>query len=333
MKITARHRHPSPWLGASPVLRPALQRPAAARRQAMPLHHRRPVVSQHATCLVEPPVDLDELNDALAALDWCFCSSRDARTLQVNNGCVIRFPLRLEGVGEPVRHRRWLDRKHRNGSVHEPATVAVLAALAPRLPPGADVFDVGALFGYFSLVAASLLPDATIHAFEGNPSSVAITRAIVESNAALSPRVRTVPKAVSDRSALAVAVDFHGLVLDEGQGEELVDFVSVDDYTAESRSGPALLKIDVEGFQAKVVPGAMRTLATHRPVVALEFDELDKLARFRVTNRDVVAPIVGMGYRLFWTGDHRGLSSFTEVSLSNWSDEYERNSLGVLVPE
>lgn len=278
-------------------------------------------------------MDLADLNDTLLALDWSYCASRHARTLQVNGGSVIHFPLRLGGATEPQRHQRWLDRKHRNGYVHEPATVAVLAALASRLPHEADVFDVGALFGYFSLVGASLLPDATVHAFEGNPRSVALMRRLVESNAELAARVRIVPKAVSDRSASGVAVDIDGLVIDEGSGQTFVDFISVDDYTVQSGSRPVLLKVDVEGFQAKVIPGAMRMLATHRPIVAVEFDDLDKLARFGVSNRDVVAPIVGLGYRLYWSEDHRRPTPFKEVTLSNWSPSMERNSLGVMVPE
>jgi len=278
-------------------------------------------------------MDIATLNQAVTDLKWHYGSSRRSQTLKVNGYPEIIFPSTAQG-GDAPQHEKWIRRRHQHGKIHEPATIAALAAVVPGLPPTGDVFDIGALYGYFALVAASMLPEAPIHAFEANPTSFDVMVINFAANPKLNPsRLQPRQLAVSDAPSEHVQVDIRGLTLVENQGESTMDFTSVDYYTEQHDAHPSLLKIDVEGFQAKVLPGAMGVVAKFRPVVLLEFDKPEKLARFGTSNKELLIPFADLGYHLYWTASHRELLPFHEVKVADMGPEHETNSLGVLIPD
>ena len=166
--------------------------------------------------------------------------------------------------------------------VYEPQIASVLAHL---LQPG-DVFvDVGANIGNHTLVAAGL--GAVVHAFEPVPRLVESLRANVSLNH-LEGRVTVFNAAVGDRQGTAVLhVATRG---DDGShsiipgvearsiAAERVAVVALDDHFAgRDRGAPAVVKIDVEGFEAKVLDGAAGLLSGPRPPVVI-IETADRLA-------------------------------------------------------
>lgn len=72
---------------------------------------------------------------------------------------------------------------------------------------------------------------------------------------------------------------------------------------------PGFLKIDVEGFEQEVLSGAQRTIGTHRPVIYLENDRVEK-------SQALIQTLWGLDYqcwfhmpRLFNPENHAGVAA------------------------
>lgn len=148
----------------------------------------------------------------------------------------------------------------------------VQAALAPV------VYDVGGHIGLYSLAAAACNPAARVFAFEPSP----VNHATLERNAALNgfDRVRAFNVGVGDKEGAARFILRAGAevcstnhVLREGDETGAVEVpIETLDRIVESGRAPApdLVKIDVEGYEARVLHGMERVLERDRPVLMLE---------------------------------------------------------------
>jgi len=242
----------------------------------------------------------------------------------------------------------WLKRKHANGAVHEPATLAAFVALSQRFA-FRNIFDVGALFGYFSLFCSALFEDAQVTAFELLPGAMKpLWRNVY-------PTVTCVHAAVSDVGLEAQRVWVSGFNIFEepeggweslpnvpgamkkrgengrGRGFVTVDFITLDTYCAHA-GPPDLIKIDVEAYQAKALRGAHKTIRQHKPVIVIELHDLEKVERMGMSNRDTIQPVLDAGYLGFWCGNHRSIDATFEC-VTEMGPEHERLSLMVLLPE
>ena len=242
----------------------------------------------------------------------------------------------------------WILRKHVNGAVHEPAMIAAFLAVA-RKHGLATVYDVGALYGYFSLVAQQLGATRVV-AFEIHP-------------AAIKPLMRNVPNllciqaAVTNQTRFRTKVWLSGFNIYEepeggwdrladvpgamkerglnnrGRGFVEIDLVSIDDCIAGLKLAPPdLIKIDVEGYQAKAILGGMETFRKRGPFIVIELHDPEKLARFGTSNAATVQPLLDLGYRGFWCGNHRAADAQFQA-VDRLGEEHERLSIMVLVPK
>ena len=69
----------------------------------------------------------------------------------------------------------------------------------------------------------------------------------------------------------------------------------------------SLIKIDVQGAEARVLEGAQGTLARNRPVLLVEIDDR-ALEAFGSSARNVEGLLAGLGYHMFAV-DERGFGS------------------------
>jgi FkbM family methyltransferase len=158
-----------------------------------------------------------------------------------------------------------------------------LAAAGRFTRPGDRVFDVGANLGVFAFAAAAVAgPTGQVWAFEPDPF---FSRLIMRSVALqTNPRalVHVLTAAVSDAPGVAQFTvaelgrassflsRFGGRSTAGGGRATLTTLTVTIDWLSEQLGPPTLLKIDVEGAEAAVLAGAVRTLAAARPRVIVE---------------------------------------------------------------
>lgn len=165
---------------------------------------------------------------------------------------------------------------------YEPVTTYVFERLVTA---GDVVVDVGAHWGYFTLVAATLCGETgRVIAFEPDPRNVSILTKNLQANHL--GNVDVVLKAVSDREGpakLFLSRDSSGNSLNSvppgaelslGQDDHLaVETVTLDSFLAPPCRKPTLVKVDIEGGELAVLEG-MRTLIreTANLVLITEFN-------------------------------------------------------------
>jgi FkbM family methyltransferase len=171
-------------------------------------------------------------------------------------------------------------------------TVTWMALKAVRA--GDIVFDVGAHFGYFSLLFAHLAgPQGRVIAFEPTPS----TFAILQENARRSDRIEPVNNAAGDVAAEIEIADFGlkysawntlaaesrmpGLLNANDVQHHKVAAVRLDAFAHERGLTPDFIKIDAENFEHAVVAGLRGLLEKSQPVVLLEAGSASALAAGR----------------------------------------------------
>jgi FkbM family methyltransferase len=145
--------------------------------------------------------------------------------------------------------------------------------IAGRLAPGDTFIDVGANFGYFSLLAEAVVGgDGSVVAIEASPATFDQLTENLRINRAAN--VRTVNLAASDVEGVLPL--YRGDEFNRGssttlatQGKELeceVRAAALDDVLTDAEiERTRLVKIDVEGAEASVVAGMERLLERGRP--------------------------------------------------------------------
>jgi FkbM family methyltransferase len=178
------------------------------------------------------------------------------------------------------------------------------------LRPGDTFVDIGANLGLFSLIAAHLVgPRGHVHAFE--PCAQTCER--LQKNVALNrfKNVAVHALALSDSAGpreMVMAVDgmdaWNSLAQPYMGGNYTTETITTDtwDSFAEAHglaSGVALMKIDVEGWEAPVLAGARRMLSKpDAPVLQVEFtDAAAKAAGHSCA--DVYRMLEEFGYRVY----------------------------------
>lgn len=189
-----------------------------------------------------------------------------------------------------------------------------LRALGRCVRPGDTVLDVGANAGAYTFFLAELVgPAGRVLAFEPVPWLAASLRAA----AADRPGVEVIEAAVADddRAGVPFHLDEHeqdgrraGVYsslydIDDPAGRRLrptvVRQLALDTLWAERGLAPAAVKIDVEGAEPRVIAGAPRMIAAHRPVLLFEMWQWSWALGFR----DAFLFLEELGYRLMRLDD------------------------------
>lgn len=129
--------------------------------------------------------------------------------------------------------------------------------------------DVGAYSGIYSLIACAD-GDGEVIAFEPNPE----TRPLLERNIRANrweSRITVVPKGASDRpgtARMAIPADTTAARVDDAGTGPTIELTSIDDVLGGLRAD--IIKIDVEGLEARVLAGASETLRRYKPALIVE---------------------------------------------------------------
>jgi FkbM family methyltransferase len=147
------------------------------------------------------------------------------------------------------------------------------------LKPGDQVLDIGANIGYHALRwARHVGQDGAVFAFEPAPPNYAA----LLTNLALNPELPVQPQqiALGDRAgSLSLSSDRPGITSgsysakNSNAGGFDVPQLTLDEWAVDrDLSRLRLVKLDVEGWEAKVLDGASRTIADLRPTLMLEWN-------------------------------------------------------------
>ena len=175
------------------------------------------------------------------------------------------------------------------------------------LLPGKDVIEVGANIGALSVPIATKLdtlgrrlmviePQTVIFqnlcanlALNGLFNVMAANVAVSDMPGSLYFRVPDYRCAGSNFGGVSLCPDAHpdnGPLMQQVRAERLDDLVP-EDFDV------GLVKIDVEGFELKVLEGAANTIARHRPLLYVENDRLDQ-------SKSLIEWLMVADYRLYW---------------------------------
>ncbi len=160
---------------------------------------------------------------------------------------------------------------------YEPTTSYLFKALIRN---GDVVADVGAHWGYFTLLATTLCgPSGRVFAFEPDPENFAVLSTNLQANQITN--VRPIPQAVSNVSGTATlhlspisgrhSLNAHAAgwkMKSQGRGAIVVPTTTLEEFFAREVVCPRLVKLDVEGSEPLVVEG-MTALLERSPELVL----------------------------------------------------------------
>jgi FkbM family methyltransferase len=168
---------------------------------------------------------------------------------------------------------------------------------------GDTVIDVGAHFGYFSLLAAALTGEGgEVHAFEPTPSTFEITRmnlsglsnvtAVNAGAGETAGRLELLDFGVRYSAFNSFASDLRLPSMARPDSHRVaVPIIALDDYIEEHGLTPGFIKVDAENFEMPVVSGLRRTLARCSPRILLETGS--------DSSQQAGEQLVAAGYRLY----------------------------------
>lgn len=170
---------------------------------------------------------------------------------------------------------------------------------------GDTVFDVGANFGLYSVLASARLRGGSLHAFEPNPELFPILKSNLEKRPFGRLEAHQVAiGAMRGNVAFNCAVDsaFSSIIETERVATERTVVVPMTTIEAfmEERGIPRvdLVKIDVEGYEPEVLQGARRLLERpDAPIVFIEVAQANLQPR-KMTQGAVLDELVRCGYEV-----------------------------------
>ena len=233
----------------------------------------------------------------------------------------------LEGVRMRVPLRRELDRRVLS-SKHEPWMASLLRRILP-LKEG-EFVDVGANAGQTLLRYKSLCPKGVYVGFEPNYYAAAYVQDIIDLNGWTESMV--VPAGIGDRNVISplflanpsdlcatLAPGFHYPV-DTAQSRRVLILAAEEAFALADVQDPAIIKIDVEGFEAEVLGGLAPVLRLAQPVVICEVLGGGDKETLRTRNAAIQDTLQNCGYSILQAVDDKLF--FSQEGLVDSNDVY-----------
>ncbi len=162
------------------------------------------------------------------------------------------------------------------------------------------ILDIGAHHGQTAAAYSGAFPSARVFAFE--PVSANFRR--LAETASKNPKIRPVHAAVGDqpgKASIRLCPDnsqAHSFIWAPGDQTECVELITIDNFCLAQKQHPNFMKIDVEGFELKVLAGAKRTLADESLAAVVVEATLDPDNRSHTQLPDLDAALKPHGFRL-----------------------------------
>lgn len=182
-------------------------------------------------------------------------------------------------------------------------------SILKHVKPGMVFFDVGAHYGFYTLLASVLVgPGGQVHAFEPTPDTYAVLR----ENACRRDNIQIHNLVVWSGETTLSLNDFGprfsgynslyeprlpGIKARTAARKHLVRAVSLDHYVRRTASWPDFIKIDAESAEEHVLHGMENLLDRCQPIVSVEVGDLyvDGVC----PSRDLLQFLMNKGYTAF----------------------------------
>ncbi|MFZ4121665.1 MAG: FkbM family methyltransferase [Caulobacterales bacterium] len=186
----------------------------------------------------------------------------------------------------------------------------LMPLLRQYIPAAGVVLDVGAHAGQFARMFAQIAGDGHVFSFEPSPYARSVLEAAVKWRAV--GNITVVAKGLGDAPGvleLATPIKRRGSLgfglahvpadgeSAAGQRRDRIEIETIDGFVA-ARGLKRLdfIKVDVEGFEGRVMAGAQETLRRFKPAVLLELHPVH-LGRGGDTSGGVAGALEALGYR------------------------------------
>lgn len=203
--------------------------------------------------------------------------------------------------------------------------------LLEHLKPGMIFFDIGAHFGYYTLLGSGIVGDqGQVHSFEPTPR----TFEVLQSNVKDKPNVHLNRIAVSSKPGTVTLNDYgvrfaghNSLHRGRFDGDELerievtkheVQTTTLDDYVNSEGVRPHFVKIDAESAEYEILEGMTRTMEEMRPIISIEVG--DKDIEGVLSSKDLISYLSGKRYQSYEFKEGR-------ISIHEPKDRYEWDNL------
>jgi FkbM family methyltransferase len=212
--------------------------------------------------------------------------------------------------------KNWLFPRYIDGDLHEPGLTKYLLESLQK----DDVFyDVGANVGYFAAFASAVCDGGRIHIFELDENLIEINKSHfkLNRNSAIFNHV-----AVSDIDDDSVTHPVAGpeatvphLYEESSVNGESVQTITLGTYI-KSHDPPDVMKIDVDGFEYRVLKGAKSLLKKGHPRILLLELHPEYIIEFGNTIYDVLDLLEDIGYHYYYLDHEREDIVLTPVEKS-----------------
>lgn len=218
----------------------------------------------------------------------------------------------IEGVNFELDLTEVIDSAMYYESTREPDTSQALRKLCK---PGSTVFDIGANVGSHALpMARDVGPQGRVYAFEPVPWAVNKLKRNLELNRFGNLVLESI--ALSDVNEIDVQMEFRasfkiGAGLGVSQDGRInsgwwnecdqikIQMQTLDSYVSSHQiTGVDLIKLDVDGFEGKVIRGALETLKRFHPIIIMEI--APAWTKMRGDNiADILQQLTELGYGFY----------------------------------
>jgi len=197
-----------------------------------------------------------------------------------------------------------------------------------NLKKGNTFIDIGAHFGFYSLLAAKLVgASGKVFSFEAAKSIYSV----LSKNINNKPNVHPFNNAISNQKG---NINFYEFPIQYSEYNSIdieqykkfnwfkkqiptlsiIESTNLDNFTTQQNCAPQFIKIDVEGAEKLVIEGAVNCIKNHQPIIAMEF-LLDQ--RGNQNHIEAAQTILKSNYTINKIADNGNLIPTTLIELLN----------------
>ena len=221
------------------------------------------------------------------------------------------------------------------GAKSHPTELRLAKFLIKNLKEGDVFIDIGAHYGYFSLLAESLVGGkGWVYSIEASKG----TFILLQQNVWQSERVKPFHLAISDEPGTISFYEFPVFYSEYNStdieqfkdkhwfkknvpGKIAVKATSLDAFIAENNITPAMIKIDVEGAEVKVIRGGLHYFRENNPLVIMEYLQP---SRQNHQHRQAAQLMYDSGFESFTISDDGSLQKCSDID--GWLREQHLDS-------